>query len=224
MGRGVKNFCAQQRPRQQSPHQRHRQADADRHRAPRTDDVFQHTCQGWVLQLRQFRLAHDPQRQHIDQHQQRQHPKEPDHRGAADIRALLGPRRIHAGALNADEYEHGDQHHVAHLIDHAAELRVAQAPDIAGEDIGLECHDRNHDKHQQRHDFRHGGDLVDERCLLDAAQHQKMHGPQQQRGAADGDRRIALAKHREKIAEGAEQQHKVTDVAHPRADPVAPGG
>ena len=125
-------------------------------------------------------------------------------------------------AKDADKHEHSDQHHVAHLIDHTAELRVAQAPDIAGEDIRLERDGGDHDKHQQRHDLRHGGDLVDERRLLDAAQHQKMHSPQQQRRAADGHRRIALAEHREEVAEGAEQQHEVTHVAHPGADPVTP--
>ncbi|CRM34578.1 hypothetical protein [Pseudomonas sp. 24 E 13] len=186
--------------------------------------MFQHPGQGGVLQLRQFRLAHDPQGQHIHQHQQRQHTEKPNHRGTAHVRAFLGQRRVDAGTFNTDEHKHRDQHHVAHLLRHTAHLRVAQAPDIATEDVGLERHGGNHDKHQQRHNFRHRGDLVDERRLLDPAHHQKMHGPQQHGCTADGQRRITLAEHREKVAEGAEQQHEVPDVAHPRADPVTPGG
>ncbi|MNI33774.1 hypothetical protein D3C73_877350 [compost metagenome] len=50
-----------------------------------------------------------------------------------------------------------------------------------------------------------------------------MHGPQQHRGAADGNGRVALAKYREEITEGAEQQHEVADIAQPGADPVPPG-
>src|SRR3546814_4090640 len=34
---------------------------------------------------------------------------------------------------------------------------------------------------------------------------------------------VALAKNREEVAQGAEQQHEVTDVAQPGADPVTPG-
>ncbi|MNP11597.1 hypothetical protein D3C76_1037920 [compost metagenome] len=50
-----------------------------------------------------------------------------------------------------------------------------------------------------------------------------MHGPEQHRGANDRCRGVALAKDREEVAEGAEQQHEVADVAEPGADPVAPG-
>ena len=222
--RGKQDFGAQQRPRQQRAEQRHRQTKADQQRAPWPDDVFQHRRQRRVLQGRQFWLAHDPQRQHIDQHQQRQHAEKTDHRGAADIGAFLRPCRVHAGALDADEHEHRHQHHVAHLIHHPAEARVAAAPDVAGKDIGLERHRRNHDEHDQRHDLGDRGHLIDEGRLLDPAHHQKMHGPQQHRRTADGDRRVALAKHREEVTERAEQQHEITDVAQPGADPVTPGG
>ncbi|VVO42694.1 hypothetical protein PS708_06031 [Pseudomonas fluorescens] len=224
MGRGVEDFRAQQCPGQQGAEQRYRQADADRHRAPGADDVFQHTCQRRVLQLCELRLAHDAQRQHIHQHQQRQHAQKADHRGATHVRALLGPRRIDTGALDTDKHKHGDQHHVAHLVHHIAHIRVAHAPDITGEDLGLEGHAGNHDKHQQRHDLGHGGDLIDKRGLLDPTQHQEMHGPQQQGRAADGHRRVALTEYRKKITEGAEQQHEVTHVAQPGTDPVTPGG
>ncbi|MNF74793.1 hypothetical protein D3C84_568350 [compost metagenome] len=51
-----------------------------------------------------------------------------------------------------------------------------------------------------------------------------MYGPQQDRGATDGDGRVALAKHRKEVPESAEQQNEVTDVAQPGADPVPPRG
>ncbi|MNE46071.1 hypothetical protein D3C80_1403910 [compost metagenome] len=50
-----------------------------------------------------------------------------------------------------------------------------------------------------------------------------MHGPEYDRGADDGRQRVALAEDREEVAQGAEQQHEVTDVAQPGTDPVAPG-
>ncbi|MNZ94040.1 hypothetical protein D3C78_1131380 [compost metagenome] len=109
------------------------------------------------------------------------------------------------------------------LIHHAAEFRVVAPPDVGGEDIRLERHGGDHDEHDQRHDLGHGGHLIDECRLLDPAHHHKMHGPEQHRSAGDGDRRVAFAKHRYEITEGAEQQHEVADVAQPGADPVAPG-
>ena len=50
-----------------------------------------------------------------------------------------------------------------------------------------------------------------------------MHRPQQQRGTADGDRRIAFTEYRKVEAQGAEQQYEIADIAQPGADPVAPG-
>ena len=186
--------------------------------------VLQNSGQRRVLQRRQFRLAHDPERQHVHQYQQRQDTEEADHRRPPDIRTFLCPGRIDAGAFNADEHEHRHQHHVAHLVHHAAEVRIALAPNVASKDFGLERHRSNHDEHDQRDDLGHGGQLVDERRFLDPAHHQKVHRPQQHRGAADGDRCIALAKYRKKITEGAEQQHEIANVAQPGTDPVSPRG
>ncbi|MNQ56947.1 hypothetical protein D3C85_710870 [compost metagenome] len=50
-----------------------------------------------------------------------------------------------------------------------------------------------------------------------------MHGPEDDRGTDDGRQRVALAEDREEIAQSAEQQHEVADVAQPGTDPVAPG-
>ena len=221
--RGIEDLGTQQCPRQQRPQQRDRQADTDQDRAPLPHHMLEHPGHRRVLQIGQLRLAHDPQGQHVHQHQQGQYAKKADNRSLAHIRALFCTPGIHAGPFNADKHEDRDQHHVAHLVHHAAQARRLCAPEIPGENIRLEGHRREHDKHHDRDDFGHGGQLVDKRRFLDPAQHQEMHAPQQQRCATYGDRRVALAKHREKIAQGAEQQYEVTDVAHPGADPVAPG-
>ena len=185
--------------------------------------MLEHASHGRVLQFGQFRLGHDAQRQHVHQHQQCQHPQKTDDRGFAHVRAFFGAPRINTGAFNADKHEHCHQHHVAHLVHHAAQAGGFGAPEVQGEDVGFKRDAGQHDKHYDRDDFRHGGDLVDKRRFLDAAQHQKVHTPQQQRGAANGDGRVALTEDRYEIPQRTEQQHKVADVAHPRADPVAPG-
>ena len=56
------------------------------------------------------------------------------------------------------------------------------APEVVGEHVGLEGEDRDHDEHQDRHDLGDGDDAVDDRRLLDAAQHQEAEQP-------DADRR-----------------------------------
>ena len=50
-----------------------------------------------------------------------------------------------------------------------SEYSVA-APEVVGEDIGLERDDRDHDEHQDRHDLGDGDDVVDDGGVLDAAQ------------------------------------------------------
>ncbi|MNH02579.1 hypothetical protein D3C79_618230 [compost metagenome] len=223
-GGGEHDLGAQQYPGQQGTEQRDDQADTDQHRAPVTDYVLKHGGHRRVLQFGQLRLSHDAQRQHVDQDQEQQHGDEADDGGLAHVRAFFRPRREDARALDADEHPDGDQHHVAHLVHHAAQVRVHGAPDVSGEDVQLEGEHGDQDEQRQRHDLGHGGDQVDEGRFLDPAQHQKVHGPEQYRGADDGGRGVALAKDREEVAQGTEEQDEVADVAQPGTDPVAPGG
>ncbi|MNX87632.1 hypothetical protein D3C86_1195640 [compost metagenome] len=51
-----------------------------------------------------------------------------------------------------------------------------------------------------------------------------MHGPEQHRGTDHGGRGIPFPEYRKEVAECAEQQDEVTDVAQPGTDPVSPGG
>ncbi|MNP09502.1 hypothetical protein D3C76_1016130 [compost metagenome] len=185
--------------------------------------MFQHGGHRRVLQFGQFRLGHDAQRQHVDQYQEQQHGHEADHRGLAHVAAFFRPGRKDARAFDADEHPHGDQHHLAHLVHHTAQVRVLQAPDVGGEDVQLEGEQGNQHEQQQRHDLGDRGHQVDERGFLDASQYEEMHGPEQHRGTDHGGRGIPLPEYRKEVAEGAEQQDEVTDVAQPGADPVPPG-
>ncbi|MNF77363.1 hypothetical protein D3C84_595050 [compost metagenome] len=223
-GGGEHDLRTQQDPRQQCAKQGDDQADADQHRTPVTDHMLKHRRHRWVLQFGQFRLGHDAQRQHVHQHQEQQHGDEADHGGFTDVRTLFGTGGEDARAFDTDEHPDGDQHHVAHLVHHAAQVRVFQAPDVGGEDIQLEREHRDQDKQQQRYDLGDGGHQVDERRFLDPPQDEEMHGPQQHRGTDHSGYGIALPKNREEVAQGAEQQHEVTDVPQPGTDPVAPGG
>ncbi len=223
LGGGEHDLGAQQDPGEQGTEQGDQQTDADQHRAPVTDHMLQHQRHRRVLQLGQFRLGHHAHGQDVHQHQQQQDGNEADHGGLADVRAFFRTGGEDAGALDADEHPHGDQHHVAHLVHHAAQVRVALAPDVCGEDVQLEGEQADQDEQEQRDDLRHRGDGVDERRFLDPAQHQEVQGPQQDRRADDGGDGVALAEDREEVAQGAEQQKEVADVAEPGADPVTPG-
>ncbi|MND78534.1 hypothetical protein D3C80_702480 [compost metagenome] len=223
-GGGEHDLGTQQHPGEQGTEQRDDQTDADQHCAPVTYHVLQHGSHRRVLQFGQFRLSHDAQRQHVDQNQEQQHGDEADDGGLTHVRTLFRPGREDARALDTDEHPDGDQHHVAHLVHHAAQVRVHGAPDVSGKDVQFECEQGDQDEQRQRHDLGHGSDQVDERRFLDPAQDQKVYGPEQHRSADDGGRGIALAKDREEVAQGTEEQDEVADVAQPGTDPVAPGG
>ena len=60
--------------------------------------------------------------------------------------------------------------------------------------------DGDDDEERDRHDLGEGRDGVERRRLLDAAQDQDMHAPQQDRRRDDGDGRRAVAEHREEQA------------------------
>ena len=223
LGRREHDLCAQQYPREQGTQQGDDQADADQYCTPVTDHMLKHGRHRRVLQFCQFRLSHDAQRQHVHQYQQQQHGDKADHGGPTHVRTFFGTGREDACAFDTDEHPNGDQHHVAHLIHHAAQVRVFYAPDVTGKDVQFEREEGNQDKQNQRYDLGNGGYQVDERCFLDPAQYQEMHGPEQDRGADDGGGGIAFAEDREEVTQGAEQQHEVADVTQPGADPVAPG-
>ena len=183
----------------------------------------QHICHGRIFQGGQFRLRQDRGRKHIHHNQKRQYPRKPQHGGLAHIGAPLGTGRVDACPLDANEYPDGNQHHAFDLREHAAQLGVALAPEVTGKHIHLECHPHQGDKGQQRHHLGNGGNQVDECCLLDAAQHQRMHAPQQNRSSENGRLGIALAKRRKEIAQGAKKQNQIAHVADPGADPITPG-
>ena len=147
-GCGEHDLCAQQHPRQQRTEQGNDQANADQHCPPMPDDVFKHGGHGRVLQFGQLGLGHDAQRQHVHQYQKQQHGDEADDGGLAHVRAFLGTGGEDACAFDADEHPDGDQHHVADLIQHTAQIRVFKAPNISSEDVQLEREEG--DQHEQQ--------------------------------------------------------------------------
>ena len=160
-------------------------------------------------------------RQHGDQHEQAEDAEEAQHRGDADVVAVLCVPRVDAGAFDADEQEDGDQHRGAHLAGDVADGRRLAAPEIQREDVGLEAGDGDDDEDRDRHDLGEGGDGVERRRFLDAAQDQQVHAPQQGRRRGDGDRRGAVAEDREELAERGLDQDETGDVGQAAADPVA---
>ena len=102
-----------------------------------------------------------------------------------------------------------------------AEGWLLAAPEIQGEDVGPEAGDGDDDEDRDRHDLGEGGDGVEGRCFLDAAQDQDVHAPQQGRRRGDGDRRGAVAEDREELTERGLDQDKAGDVGQAATDPVA---
>ena len=186
--------------------------------------MLQHAGHRGVLQASQLGLGEDALGQQVNQHQQQQHADKAEYRGLAHIGAFFGAGREDARTFNADKHPNGDQHHVAHLVHHAAQLAVALAPEVAGKHIQLEGDHGDDDEQGQRYHLGDGGYGVNKGRFLDPAQDQKVQQPQQYRRADDGYQSVAFTKAsiREDVTKGGEQQDHVADVADPCADPVAP--
>ena len=155
------------------------------------------------------------------QHHQRGDDDEAQDRGTADVGTFLGEARVDAGALDAQEHEHRNEHRRPHLLEHAA-LEVA-AVQVGAEQVELEGEDQQHDEDQDRHHLGHGDDAVDDGGLLSAAQNHEMEQPDPGRGDQDRHHRVAVAEHREERPQGRLDQHPIGDVADAAADPVAEG-
>lgn len=72
-------------------------------------------------------------------------------------------------------------------------------------------------KNKQRHNFCQGNHGLEYRCALNAAQHERMYYPQQDRGTKNGLKGIALAKRRVKVAQHTEYSRQLDHIANPRA-------
>jgi hypothetical protein len=161
--------------------------------------------------------------QHRDRHHQRRDADEAEDGRPADIGAGLREARIDAGALDADEHEHRDQHRVAHL--HQQRLvafEQARGP-VAREGRAAEREQHEDQRDQQRRDLGDGDDLVDRGGLLDAAQDHEVERPDADQRGRDGRDGVAAFVGRKELAERGADQHPVEHVAQHAADPVAEG-
>ena len=101
--------------------------------------------------------------------------------------------RVDAGALDAQEHEDRDQHRARGLLPDRRERILVAAPEVVGEDVGLEGDDGDHDEDQDRHDLGDGHDVVDDRGILDAAQDQEDEQPHTDRRHDHRSNRVAGA-------------------------------
>ena len=135
--------------------------------------------------------------------------------------------RHHHRAFHADKYPQGNQHGLLHLLPQRHAER--KAGKIEMELVVIKGRDRQHHEQQQRHQFAERRQQIDACRGLYAAQHQKMHHPQQQRCAQHRLPGIAVAEHHAvrrvgKKAQRRENDHQIGDIGDYRAQPVAPGG
>ncbi len=94
---------------------------------------------------------------------------------------------------------------------------------MQGELVEVEGEDGDQHEGHQRRQLRGRGHDVDERRLLHPAQDERVQGPQRDRRADHRLDVVALAEEGEEERQRAEDGDRVGDVAHPGADPVAPG-
>ena len=162
--------------------------------------------------------SEDSVREQGDENEQAQDAEKPSTVATPTSLALPGVTRVHARALDADEDEDGDQHGVANLAEHAFHVgHRMRRREVQLEQIRPERGDRDDDEDRERHDLGRRGDGVQRRGLPHAAQDQEVHPPQEHRGAEDGDRRGAVAEHREERAQRRFDQDQAGDDArqHP---------
>ncbi|KAG0947966.1 hypothetical protein G6F31_014124 [Rhizopus arrhizus] len=167
---GIQHFGTQQHPGQQRTEYGNDRTDDDHRGPPLADDGTQHVGHRRIGQPGQFSLRQHAHRQQADQYQQQPDTEEADHRGAADVGAAGGTPRVDAGALDADEHPHGDQHHAAQLLAEVAECRRAE--EIRAEHIEAECACREHQEQRDRQQFGHGHQAIDDGRGAQATQHQ----------------------------------------------------
>ncbi len=229
LARDVGHFRRQHGPAQQGPHHRDHQADVDEPGAPGADHGFQDHGGGGILEGRQLRLVHDPQREQGHHHVERQGTQQRQHGGTAHVLAMTGTGGDHHGPLDADEDPERHLHGGLDLIHHRTQFRGALTPDIQGEGLHVEGEQDGHAEHDERHHLGDGGDDVHQRRHLNAAQHQGVHRPDQDGRQGDGHRRVAvteddLVRRVEEVAQRTEHHDGVGDVGQQLTEPVAPGG
>ena len=105
----------------------------------------------------------------------------------------------------------------------APSICVVQAPEVGGEQTGLESDSGDGDKHQDRHHLGDGHHDVREGGGPHALQGQGMHDPQHDRRADDRGHGSAAFELGKEVTQRREQQHQVGHVAHPGRHPVAEG-
>ena len=182
----------------------------------------QHAARRGVWHGGDLFAGRDAVAQEIDEQEQDEHRGEARDGGAADVVAVAGALGEHGGALHSDEHPDRHQHHGLDLGERGAEVAVG-APEIGGEGADLEGGGPDDDEDDQGHDLGDGHDDVDDGRLADAAQDEQVVQPQERRGDDGGQERGALPESGQEYADRRHEEDEVSDIAHPGAEPVAPG-
>ena len=196
LGRNVEDLGGHQGPCEIGAQHRHDHTDADEDRSPMPDNGFQHRRHGGLADAGQFVLRHDAVRHQGHQRENAEHTQESDDGGASDVLSLACHPRVDARALDSQEHEHRDQHRARWPGPTSTRTSIVAAPEVVGEDVGLERDDRDHDEHQDRHDLGDGDDVVDDGRILDAAQHEEDEQPHADRRHDHCEHRVTRAESR----------------------------
>ena len=117
LGRDEQHLGGHQRPGEVGAEHRDDHADADEDRAPWPDDGLEHRRHRRLADAGELVLRHDAVGHQRHERENAEHAEEAEDGRAPDVLALAGEPRVDAGALDAEEHEHRDQHRAADLLD-----------------------------------------------------------------------------------------------------------
>lgn len=143
--RGVQDVGGEQLPGQVGAEDRDDQPDPDERPAPGTHRRLQDTADRGLRQVRDLGAGQDAVGQDRGRGEEGQHRQEAQYRGKADVLAPSGVAGVDAGALDAQEDEHRDQHRALDLL----EQRVPTGQVVAAGDrlqVGEQLRQGRHDE------------------------------------------------------------------------------
>lgn len=134
---------------------------------------------------------------------------------------LLREAGVDAGSFDADEDEGRDDHGVADLLGHGAQVVGVE---VGGEHAGVEGEQHDEDEGENRDDLEDGDDPVDDRRVTDAAGDQVVEQPDAERGDPDREQGVAVTEGGEEGADRRGHEDPVEGVPGAGAGPEADGG
>ena len=211
--------------------------DADERAAPAGSHGIEHVEHRGVIELSDLGVAHVAVGEHGAADVDEQQADQADDGSLAHLMLVAGAGAHDRSALDADEHPHHDDHAVHDLLEQTAHaggvsahlacgdgIVVHVAPEVGGEDAGVEHEDGEDQEDAQGGNLRHHDDSVQEGGALNAADDQEGQRPHEQRGDDYARQGVAGEEGGEEVAQRGHHHRGERDVAQPCGQPVTPAG